>query len=213
VLMMSKNLNPTKALIFRIIHSDNMPWIIRNGLHCSNSAIVDPNHVNIGNPDLIDKRRGRVVDCPPGGALSDYVPFYFTPWSPMMYNIKTGRSVRQRSNEEIVIVVSSLHHLRERNVAFVFSDRHAYLQAAQFSSDLHKLDRIPWEVLQRRDFKKDDADKFERYQAEALVYKHLAIDALLGIVCYNDGVANSLQAVASRCGVGVPISVKQGWYF
>ena len=46
--------------------------------------------MEIGNPDLIDKRTHRIVPAPPGGTLSDYVPFYFTLYSPMLYNIKTG---------------------------------------------------------------------------------------------------------------------------
>lgn len=32
---MSVNLNPEKALIFRIVHADNVPWILdHDGLHC-----------------------------------------------------------------------------------------------------------------------------------------------------------------------------------
>lgn len=50
------SLNPEKALIWRIVHRDNLPWILDNGLHCGNSAVKAPNWVNIGNPELIDKR-------------------------------------------------------------------------------------------------------------------------------------------------------------
>lgn len=32
-----KNLNPDKALIWRITHRRNMPWILANGLHAVNS--------------------------------------------------------------------------------------------------------------------------------------------------------------------------------
>jgi hypothetical protein len=39
-------------------------------------------------------------------ALADYVPFYFTPFSPMMLNINTGRgAVPRRPNSEICILV------------------------------------------------------------------------------------------------------------
>jgi hypothetical protein len=53
---MSSALNPAKALIFRIIHKDNLPWILENGLYARNSGRFDPNHRNIGNIELIDKR-------------------------------------------------------------------------------------------------------------------------------------------------------------
>ncbi len=97
------NLSPTKALIFRIIHRDNLPWILDNGLHARTGKISDPNYRNIGNPDLIDKRSRRVVHVGPGGTLSDYVPFYFTPFSIMIYNIKTGYGgIPPVANEDIV---------------------------------------------------------------------------------------------------------------
>lgn len=151
---MSKDLNPDKALIFRITHRDNAPWILDNGLHCGSSEILDPDFVSIGNQDLIEKRKNRIIDIPPGGPLSDYIPFYFTPFSPMMYNISTGYSVEKRPNREIVILVSSLHKLVDDGKAFVFSDRHAYLEMAQFHNDLTALDCIDWPMLQARKFKK-----------------------------------------------------------
>lgn len=53
---MAITLNSDKALIFRITHIANVPWILRNGLHCKNAEITDPNFVSIGNPELISKR-------------------------------------------------------------------------------------------------------------------------------------------------------------
>ena len=73
------NLNPEKALIFRITHVANVPWILQNGLHCNNSDSSDPNYVQIGNAELIARRRTRNVPVHPKGSLSDYIPFYFTP--------------------------------------------------------------------------------------------------------------------------------------
>ena len=96
------------AAIFRIVHRANIPWILDYGLHCRNSQVCDPNYRNIGNSDLIDRRSRVTVPIPPGGTLSDYVPFYFTPHSPMLLNIKTGRGVPMVQNSEIVILVSSL---------------------------------------------------------------------------------------------------------
>jgi hypothetical protein len=213
---MSKSLTPERALIFRIVHRDNIPWIIDNGLHCPNSDVLDPRYVSIGNPELIDRRRHRAVPEPPGGTLGDYVSFYFTPFSPMLYNIKTGwGGITKRQNAEIAIVASSLHELRKRNISFLFTDRHAYLRTAQYSADLEHLSRIDWPLLQSRDFKRDenDIDKVERYQAEALVHRHLPADGLSGIVCYNDSVASSLCAHIGKRGLAIPVSIRPSWYF
>ena len=181
-------LNPEKALIFRITHRNNLPWILANGLHCRNSNRLDSEFVSICNADLIANRHYRAVPVSPGGSLSDYIPFYFTPLSMMSYNIKTGyRGVRQRSNEEIVILVSSLRKLERDGVRFLFTDRHAYLGDACYYNNLDDLSRIDWTILQQHDFKRDakNPEKTDRYQAEALVHRHLPIASLLGIACYN----------------------------
>jgi hypothetical protein len=216
VVAVSKDLTPDRALIFRIVHRDNVPWILDHGLHCKRSKVLDPNYVEIGNLDLISKRDTHPVGPAPSGTLGDYIPFYFTPFSPMMYNIKTGwGGIRKRGNDEIVIVVSSLRLLREKAVPFLFTDRHAYLVAAQFYSDLARLDQIDWDMLQRRDFRNDpdDPSKKERYQAEALVYKHLPIDALSGFVCYNDDVSKTLTDALAERKQAIKVVKKPDWYF
>ncbi len=192
-----------------------MPWIMANGMYCSNSAIRDPGFVAIGNADLIDKRHYRKVPCHPYGTLSDYVPFYFTPFTPMFLNIKTGfNGVRQRPLDEIVIFVSSLTKLHANGVPFLFTDRHAYLATAQFSTDLATLSWIDWDLLRRRDFRKDAEDpaKVERYQAEALIHQHLPTSAMIGVMCYNRAVADWVQSVASAQKCAIQVIAKSGWY-
>ncbi len=131
------SLSPENGLIFRITHIANVPWILDHGLHCRNTAERDPNYVEIGNLELIEKRTSRHVPIAPGGVLSDYIPFYFTPHSPMLYNIKTGyQGLAKRPMSDIVIVISSLPSLVRMGIPFVFTDRHAYLQMASFFSDL-----------------------------------------------------------------------------
>jgi hypothetical protein len=211
----SRSLTQEKALIFRIVHRDNAAWIMANGMHCRNSAVRDPNFVQIGNPELIDKRHDRAILCPPGGTLSDYVPFYFTPITPMFFNIKTGfNGMRRCSLDEIVIFVSSLPKLGAHGVPFLFADRHAYLAAAQFSPDLSKLGLIDWEILRRRDFRRDPEDpgKLERYQAEALVYRHLPMDVVLGVMCYNNSVTAAMERQAKACGCELQVITRPGWY-
>ena len=56
---MSASLNPEKALVFRIVHRDNVPWILEHGLHCRNSPVQAPSYRTIGNPDIIDRREHR----------------------------------------------------------------------------------------------------------------------------------------------------------
>jgi hypothetical protein len=74
------------------------------------------------------------------------------------------------------------------------------------------LDRIIWPTLQVRNFHKDDLDRFEKYQAEALVHKHMPLTALHGIVCYDDSVTSEMRAAADACRVIVKIVKQPNWY-
>lgn len=214
--MLYKNLNPEKALIWRIVHRDNLPWILDNGLYCGNGEVKAPAWVNIGNQELIDKRACHSVPLQPGGLLNDYVPFYFTPFSPMLRNIHTGwGGIKKRPNEEIVILVSSLRHIAGLGLPFLFTDSHAYYQWADYYSDLADLHKIDWPLLQRRDFKRDPDDpaKFERYQAEALIHQHLPVGGLLGIMCYTEPLKQCIEQEIQARNLNLPVYVRTGWYF
>jgi len=210
------NLNPEKALIWRITHRRNLLWILANGLHAGNGGVQSRHWVTIGNQELIDRRAHRQVPLAPGGVLNDYVPFYFTPFSPMLYNIHTGRGgVRQVGNSDIVVLVSSLRRVAELGLPFLFTDRHAYAVTARYYNGLESLAEIDWPLLQQRNFQRDpdDPEKVERYQAEALIHRHVPIQALLGAVCHTQQVKRELQEQASGLGVQLDIHCLPGWYF
>ena len=209
------DLNPEKALIFRITHIANVPWLLDHGLHCRNSSEFDPDFLNIGNPDLISRRHHRPVPVTPGGTLSDYVPFYFTPYSIMLYNIKTGYGgVPRQSSDQIVILVSSLRKVAELGIPFVFTNQHAYPVAAEYFNSLGDLGRIDWPLLQARDFHHDPEDpgKKERYQAEALVHRHLPVNGLLGIGCTTEA-SRRLQTDLQKRNLPLQVVVRPDWYF
>lgn len=209
-------INSERALIFRITHIANVPWILCHGLHCRNSSEFDPNFRNVGSVDLIGRRHHRIVPISPGGTLSDYVPFYFTPYSIMLYNIKTGYGgVAQVPNEDIVMLVSSLRRIASLGLTFVFTNQHAYPQAAEYFDSLDELGRVDWPLLQSRDFRHDPEDpgKKERYQAEALVHRHLAVSGLLGIGCHSGTAQQQLQAELKKRNVSLDVVVRPGWYF
>jgi hypothetical protein len=208
-------LNPEKALIFRITHIANVPWMLDHGLHCRNSPEIDPGFRPIGNQDLISRRHHRIVPVPPGGTLSDYVPFYFTPYSIMLYNIKTGYGgVPKVPNNEIVILVSSLRKVAEMGIGFVFTNQHAYPLAAEYFNTLDDLARVDWPLLQSRDFQHnpEDPGKKERYQAEALVHRDLPVSGLLGIGCHSATAQQALQAELKNRNLSLEVVIRPRWY-
>lgn len=213
---MKSTIDPQKALIFRITHIENLPWILDHGLHCQNSTVCDPQFRPIGNPDLIERRRSRSVPIEPYGTLGDYVPFYFTPHSIMLYNLRTGYGgIPRVSNEDIVFLVSSLRRLVELRIPFVFTNQHAYPLTTEFFNSLDDLHHIDWQLLQSRDFRSDPEDpgKKERYQAEALVYHHLPLAGLLGIACYNQSIQSRIESEVRQRRLALKVAVRREWYF
>lgn len=209
-------LNAQNALLFRIVHRANFPWIVQNGLHSRTSNVFDPNYRNIRNLDLIDRRALRRVEVGPGGVLNDYVPFYFTPYSIMMLNIKTGYGgVTQQKNEDILILVSSIPKFIEAKIPFVFTNQHAFPVIARYFTDPANLNFIDWACLQARDFKHnpEDPGKKERYQAEGLAWKHVPLSALLGICCYNQSVEAEVTQTLTAAGKNLSTVVRPTWYF
>ena len=210
------NLNPEKALIWRIVHRDNLPWIFENGLHAGNSEIQSKHWVHIGNQELITKRSKHIVPKGKGGVLNDYVPFYFTPFSPMFLNLISGYGgLTKFANEEIVILVSSLHQIHDLGLDYVFTDAHAYFNCSNFYVNLENLDKIDWDILKNRDFKRDSDDprKIERYQAEALIYQTCPLEALKGIICFNQSVKLQVEQWLKQHNKVLSVVVRQEWYF
>jgi hypothetical protein len=209
-------LTAERALIFRITHIENLRWMLEHGVRCRNSQKVDPNFIPIGNTELIAKRAHKNVPIAPGGAFADYVPFYFTPASPMLLNIHTGyNGVRQVSNERIAVIVSSLRDLEERGRPFVFTDRHAYMVPAKFTSDLDDLNDLPWELWRARDFKYDSErpDKMDRYQAEAMVHRRLRISDISAIAAFSDAAVQRIREFADIVEADIKVIRRPSWYF
>ncbi len=214
---MPLDLTAAKGLLFRITHVANLPWLLRHGLHAAHGQMADPDFVAIGDPGLIDQRSRRAVPLTPGDMLSNYVPFYFTPKSPMLLNIKTGyRGITQRPNDDIAILVSSCRHMEAAGVMMLYTDRHAYTMTAEWTADSNRLAAlIDWDLLRRHDFARSDAyaDKMERYQAEALAYRHVPPSALLGIGCVADPVKRDIEACVRAADLATRVVVRPGWYF
>ena len=204
------------ARIFRLTHIKNIPWILKNGLHCRSSHQQDTGFVTIGNADLITKRAERAVPIPPQGCLADYIPFYFTPFSIMMYQVVTGHAgIRERSESELVFLAASARRLVSGGRKLVFTDRHAYTRTAKFFASTEELGRIDWDLLRKRDFKNapDDPGKKERYQAEALVHKYMPITELGCIACRTASAERVLKQMNAEAGSRVRILLRPNWYF
>jgi hypothetical protein len=97
-----------------------------------------------------------------------------------------------------------------------FTDRHAYLLKAHFSSDLSELEtRIDWTVLRNSDFRYDPQDlgKMERYQAEALVHMRLPFDLIAGVLAYDDNQRARIESSIRAAGYSTTVTVDRRFFF
>jgi hypothetical protein len=134
----------------------------------------------------------------------------------MLYNIHTGRvedvNVRQ---EEIVYLVNSIEELRARQVPFVFTDRHAYVQGARYHTDPARLADLDWPLIQGRDFRRDpnDPGKLERRAAECLIHHHVPIEAVIHIACKDLERENFLHEQMKLRQNSIKVLRASQWYF
>ena len=181
--------NLEKTYLYRMIHIDNIPHILQNGVTHYTSARANQNFVPIGDRSLISTRNAFLLDN--GRLLGEYIPFYFGVRTPMLYVVQNGfNMVAPTSAENIVYCVSSVQKIIDLNLEFVFTDGHAvdgfsaqYSQA-NIENIENILDKNAIEAKYWRD--ENDLDRKRRKEAEFLVLGDIDLSAILGYVVYNE---------------------------
>ena len=207
---------PNPTFIYRITHYKNLGFILQNGLCCPNHALKDPSFVNIGHKKLIDDRGKRNVPVQPRGTLNDYIAFYFTRKSPMLYLIaKHNVPDFAGDQSEIVYLVSRAQEIEGAKIPFVFTDRHAKLDFAQFGNSLSELTIVDWDVIASDIWSNTLAlyDRKEKKQAEFLVYQQLPIGLVRGIVCQNKTILRIIEQTIQQSGVSLAAKCIPDWYY
>lgn len=196
--------------IFRMVHFDNLEYVLRNGMCTRNHTLADPDYINIGDSDLISQRQeypAKIV--PPGGNLGDYVPFYFGGHSPMLLNIRTGfRGIKQRPQADIVFVVCSIGSIiKQCPDRWCFTDGHAKNSITHFYNSVDDLIEVDWQVVRDRIWKNtdDDWDRMRRKQAEFLVKDHVPVTCIQCIAVFDKQRKTQVEEIVQRSGLHIPV--------
>lgn len=187
-----------QTYIFRIVHVDNLPYIVRTGLlHAPLHPDADPNYIQIGDRRLTSLRGQTEVPVGPGGTFRDYVAFYFGPRQPMLYCIRYGfNGVTQRPMSEIIYLVSTVEAVVSASIPFVFFDGHAYDGFSTPYDDLAHLGEVDMlAVKAKRWDDPTDPDLKRRKQAEFLVHRTLPFAHISHILTYDDATAQKVNAM------------------
>jgi hypothetical protein len=211
-------LNKHKNFCYRIYHIQNLKHILENGLCSKHHPAASPGFIAIGNPSIISTRDLTPVKIMGYGNIGEYIPFYFTPRSMMLFNIITGYQaplVPKLNKEEIIVVRCLIENLSKAN-RFFFTDGQANVIAiTNHYHSLEQLDKIDWDIIQHGDFKKSaaDSDKQRRYQAEFLVHHHVSASLIESIHVYNNKAATFAQAEMAKTDKLIPIKIHPLYFF
>ncbi len=180
---------PNIVRVYRIVHVDNVEYILRNGMFARQHHDADPNYINIGDSTLIAQRNDYAVPIEPGGNLGHYIPFYFGPLSPMLLNIKTGyRGIIKRPQADIIYICCNVDVIIAKCDEWCFTNGHAKNNISEFYNEIEFLDEIDWDIVRERYWNNNeqDFDRMRRKQAEFLVKNTVPVNCIDRIIVYND---------------------------
>jgi hypothetical protein len=196
---------------------DNLESIARSGeLRCDSICGQSGcTRVSIAYAGLKGRRSSTHVSVATGGVLSDYVPFYFAPRSPMLYasycDMVPGYADGQ---DPIVHLVSCVEALAVEG-RFVITDGHAVMPVSSQFDTLAGLDEIDWSIMRAKYWRDtdDDGDRKRRRQAEFLVHGCVPFSAVRQIGAMTQDAADRVAA-ALRGSPNTPdIVVRRDWYY
>lgn len=208
---------PQIVEIYRIVHIDNVEYLLTHGMFTRHHAQADPNYTNIGDKLLISQRDTHPVSInPPNGVLGEYIPFYFGPLSPMLLNIKTGhRGITKISQSKIIYIVCQLDDVLAECNEWCFTNGHARDRLTNFYNDVADLDEVYWDVVSLRYWKPivGFMDRQSRKEAEFLIKNHVPINCVYSIVVYDQQSKTTVEETVNRLGLTIPVVVDTSYYY
>lgn len=212
-------MNISDIRVYRIIAIENLEDDLTNGLFSRNSAPTNANRVTIGHTEIITERDNRIVKCYPDTVVNDYVPFYFSLRTPMLYNIITGYGVPAKKQEDIIYLCFKYDGLANGNYQWCFTDGNAAKKITQFFNDNSDLNKIDWKSIYTEDFRSDnsdgDEDRLRKKHSEFLVLNSVPSNKIDAIVVLNSTAKQRAETIVESCNlnINVYINPQKKFYF
>lgn len=190
-----------------MVHIENVPHILANGLTLATSMNANENYVPIGDNSLIDRRSS--VTVPNGKNLNEFLPFYFWYRMPMLFVVQRGyNGVPVQNPENIVYCVTNVEKIIQSRLPFFFTNGHAVSKLSKFlgKEEINSLENIVDFEAVKNPFwnNEDDLDLKRRKEAEFLVEGDIPLEVISGWVVYNEvaqkrlldlGISNDMIAI------------------
>ncbi|MGA6165979.1 type II toxin-antitoxin system toxin DNA ADP-ribosyl transferase DarT [Amycolatopsis magusensis] len=183
-----------ERLIYHFTDHTNLAGIVADGgLHSdARMAVLGRMLTECANEGVKRDRRTRVVPCPPGGVVADYVPFYYAPRSPMMSAISNGKVPGYTSNQNLIYLVSSTDRVKAAGLRWACTDGNARAMPTEFYNTWGELKaNTDWELMNDRYWADtaEDGDRRRRRMAEFLVHEFFPLHLVAGIAAKSQRVA------------------------
>jgi hypothetical protein len=117
--------------------------------------------------------------------------------------------------EDIVYCVTTVHHIQQTELDYVFTDGHAVdgLSSFYFPTDIQNIENIiDYSAIRKRYWKDEkDLDLKRRKEAEFLILGDLPADAIEGFIVYTMATAETIKQMPGI--ENKKLSIKPEFYF
>ncbi len=204
--------------IYHITHLRNLKSILENSCIWCDKEIQTKSieFQGIAYEAIKARRARRAIPTCKQGFLSDYVPFYFAPRSPMLYAIHCGTVENFREGQNSVLhLVSKAETIAEKGLSFTFTNGHAEMMLTEFYESLNELDKIDWELMKAEYWNdtEDDINRKWRRQAEFLVHNHFPVELIAGIGVISEEIKSDVEEILKTSGKEITVAVLPQWYY
>ena len=204
-------LPPEERLIYHITAIENLPAILDEGGLLSDEVMSHRDPTIIGHSHIKERRltKIRVPSCG-NRFVGEFVPFYFSPRSPMLYSINLGNTGRTPGCQNTIVhLVSRVRDAIALGMPWAVSDGNAGAFHTTFESTLQAIDNLDWTAIEATSWAANRHQK----QAEFLAADFFPWTAFHEVGCYDAAAAAEVAAIITSQNHRPKVSVKRGWYY
>lgn len=209
-----------KIWVFRIIPFKNLENNLRHGLHSKNADKKHAEFISIGSEEVIKRRDTTIVKCFEDTVVNDYVPFYFSVRTPMLYNVITGHGVPKFPQEEIIYLCCKLTDLATDEFQWCYTNGNAATKITRFFRKLSGIEeKIDWRSIRSTDFRDDnedgDEDRGRKKHAEFLVKDYVPAKYIKRIVVLNEAKKKQVEKIIEKLDLEIEVFInpEKKFYF
>lgn len=207
----------SKIWVYRMIHYQNLDYILQNGIYYRNSTNFDPNYVNIGSTQIVTHRDKVQVKCYPGTIVNAYVPFYFGTRTPMLYKIKTGNGVPRRPQDEIIYLACNFKEISESGLQWCFTDGNAARTITEFYNSIDDLDKLDFHSIQSTEWTDNnsdgDHDRMRKKHSEFLVKDHVPVELIRWVIVLTNEKKQYTEALTQQYRLNIRVYIDDNFKF